>query len=92
MVGQRDKRGRFQIPLMQMCGQWQPRVPSKRKCRVLEQANSVYDQPSTEKAIKWMHTVCGHPVNKSTWLMAIKAGNFSWVATLDRQEHQEILP
>jgi hypothetical protein len=40
----------------------------------LEQANSVYDLPSTEQAIK-MHAVCGFPV-KSTWLKAIKAGNY----------------
>jgi hypothetical protein len=35
----------------------------------------VYDLPSTEQAIKWMHAVCGYPV-KSTWIKAIKAGNF----------------
>lgn len=75
MVGKRDERGRFQIPLMQVRGQWQPRVPSKRERHTLEQANSVYDLPSTEQAIKWMHAVCGYPV-KSTWLKAIKAGNF----------------
>jgi hypothetical protein len=38
-------------------------------------ANSVYDLPSTEQAIKWMHAVCGYPV-KSTWIAAIEAGNF----------------
>jgi hypothetical protein len=41
----------------------------------LRQANSVYDLPSTEQAIKWMHAVCGYPV-KSIWLKAIKAGNY----------------
>jgi hypothetical protein len=41
----------------------------------LEQANSVYDLPSTEQAIKWMHAVCSFSV-KSTWLKAIKAGNY----------------
>ena len=54
---------------------WQPRTPNKRTRQALEQANSVYDLPSTEQAIKWMHTVCGYPV-KSTWIKAIKAGNF----------------
>ena len=39
------------------------------------QANSVYDLPSIEQAIKWMHTVCGYPV-KTTWVKAVKAGNF----------------
>jgi hypothetical protein len=33
------------------------------------------DLPSMEQAIKWMHAVCGYPV-KSTWLKAIKAGNY----------------
>jgi hypothetical protein len=28
-----------------------------------------------EQAIKWMHAICGYPV-KSTWLKAIKAGNY----------------
>jgi hypothetical protein len=38
----------------------------------------VYDLPSTEQAIRWILAVCGYPV-KSTWLKAIKAGNFvSW--------------
>ncbi len=56
-------------------GQWQPRTPSKKDQHALEKANSVYDLPSTEQGIKWMHEVCGYPV-KSTWLKAIAAGNF----------------
>jgi hypothetical protein len=35
----------------------------------------VYDLPLIEQAIKWMHAVCGYPV-KSTWIKAVKAGNF----------------
>ena len=35
----------------------------------------MYDLLSTEQAIQWMHAVCGYPV-KSTWLKAVKAGNF----------------
>jgi hypothetical protein len=38
-------------------------------------AGNVYDLPSTEQGIKWMHAVCGYPV-KATWLKAIAAGNF----------------
>ena len=48
--------------------------PKKSK-KYLREANSVYNLTSTEQAIKWMHAVCGYPV-KSTWLKAIKAGNF----------------
>ncbi len=70
-----DGRGRYQIPLMQQRGQWQPRRPSKQARKALQQANSVYDLPSTEQAIKWMHAICGYPV-KLTWLKAIKVGNY----------------
>ena len=76
MIGKHDDRGRYRIPLMQQRGQWQPRRPSKRAKQALEKAHSVYDLPSIEQAIKWMHTVCGYPV-KSTWLKAVKAGNYT---------------
>ena len=75
LIGVRDERGRYRVPLMQQKGQWQPRAPKKRVINKLQQANSVYDLPSIEQGIKWMHAVCGYPV-KSTWLKAIKAGNF----------------
>jgi hypothetical protein len=74
-IGVRDDHGRYRVPLMQNKGNWQPRTPTKKARQKLEQANSVYDLPSTEQAIKWMHAVCGYPV-KSTWLKAIKAGNY----------------
>jgi hypothetical protein len=51
------------------------RHPTKQACLALEQANSVYDLPSTKQAIRGMHVVCGYPV-KSTWLKAEKTGNF----------------
>ena len=76
LVGVRDEQGRYRIPLLQTRGQWQPRKPTKRIRKALEKANSVYDLPSIEQAIKWMHAVCGYPV-KSTWLKAVKAGNFT---------------
>jgi hypothetical protein len=75
LIGVRDMYGRYRIPLIQQRGQWQPRRPTKRQRKHLQQANSVYDLPSTEQAIKWMHAVCGYPV-KSTWLKAVKAGNY----------------
>ena len=75
LIGVRDTNGRYRIPLVQQRGQWQPRRPNKRQRKFLRQANSVYDLPSTEQAIKWMHAVCGYPV-KSTWLKAVKAGNY----------------
>ena len=43
-----------------------------------EQLNSVYDLPSTEMRIKYLHAAAGFPV-KVTWIAAIKAGNYaSW--------------
>merc|ERR1712194_376892 len=75
LIRVRDEQGRYRIPLVQRRGQWRPRKPSKAARLKLEQANSVYDLPSTEQAVKWMHAVCGYPV-KSTWIKAIKAGNF----------------
>eukprot|EP00956_Cyclotella_meneghiniana_P024798 scaffold50421_cov81-Cyclotella_meneghiniana.AAC.3 len=75
LIGVRDEHGRYRIPLMQQKGQWQPRRPRARINAALQKANSVYDLPSIEQAIKWMHAVCGYPV-KSTWIKAIKAGNF----------------
>ena len=75
LIGKRDEEGRYRIPLMQQKGQWQPRRPTKRATKFLQEANSVYDLPSTEQAIKWMHAVCGYPV-KSTWMKAVSAGNY----------------
>ena len=75
LIGIRDEQGRYRIPLVQQRGQWQPRRPSKKARKALSNANSVYDLPSTEQAIKWMHAVCGYPV-KSTWMKAVAAGNY----------------
>ncbi len=50
---------------MQQRGHWQPRRPSKQAQKV----------PLTKQAIKWVHTISRYPV-KSTWLKAIKVGNY----------------
>ena len=75
LVGNRDERGRYLIPLTQDHGQWQPHIPTNKSKRKLQQAHSVYDLPSKEYAIKWMHAVCRYPFN-STWIKAIKGGNY----------------
>ena len=64
LIGIRDKRGRYRIPLVQQHGQWQPRNTTKRARKFLQQANNVYDLVSTEEAVKWMHATCGYPVHK----------------------------
>jgi hypothetical protein len=74
LIGVRDDHGCYRVPLIQNKGQWQPRTPSKKARTKLEQANSVYDLPSVQQAIKWMHAVCEYTF-KSTWLKSIKAGN-----------------
>jgi hypothetical protein len=76
---------------MQQWGQWQLRHPSKQAQKALRQANSVYDLPLTEQAIKWMHAVCGYPV-KSTWLKAIKAGNYMGWPMLNERNVQKYYP
>ena len=50
-------------------------MPTKALKKYLQQANSVYDLPSTDEVVRWMHATYGYSV-KSTWLKAIKAGNF----------------
>jgi len=45
----------------------------------------------TEQAIKWMHAVCGYPV-KSTWLKAIKAGNYVGWPMLNERNVQKYYP
>ena len=62
-------------PLTQSRGQWQPRKLTRNYNKYLQQANRIYDFPSIEEAIKWMHAVCGYP-GKSTWINAIKTGNY----------------
>ena len=42
------------------------------------EANNVYDLPSVEALVRYMHAAAGFLV-RSTWLKAIKNGNFnSW--------------
>jgi hypothetical protein len=75
LIGIQNNQGQYRTPLMQQRGHWQPQRPSKQARKALQQANCVYNLPSTKQAIKWMHTVHGYPV-KSTWLKAIKVGNY----------------
>jgi hypothetical protein len=85
LIGIQDEHGRYRIPsLIQQRGQWQPCKPSKKAGQTLRQANSVYDLLSIKQAIKWMHAICGYPV-KSTWIKAVKAGNFvGWLLLTEK--------
>jgi len=76
---------------MQQQGQWQPRRPYKQAWKALQQANSVYDLPSTKQAIKWMHVVCEYLV-KLMWLKAIKAGNSVGWPMLTERNVQKYYP
>ena len=91
IINKRDEIGRYRIPLMQTQGKWQPQKPSKKSKNFLQEANRVYDLPTTEEAIKWMHTVCGYPV-KSTWTKAIKAGNFTGWPMLNKHNVAKYYP
>jgi hypothetical protein len=87
----RDQHGRYRISLTQHRDQWQPQKPLKKAKQALRQANSVYDLPSIEQAAKWMHAVCGYPV-KSTWMRAIKAGNYVGWPMLTEQNVSKYYP
>ena len=67
LIGVQDAYGHYRIPLIQSHGQWQPCQPSNCAQAALHQAKSIYDLPSTEQAIKWLHAVYVFPV-KSTWI------------------------
>ena len=47
LIGRRDEYGQYRIPLVQRQGQMQPRRPSKKAGKILQQANSIYDLPSS---------------------------------------------
>ena len=76
---------------MQTQEQWQPRKPSNKSKKFLKETNSVYNLPTTEEAIRWMHAVCGYPV-KSTWIKAIKAGNFTGCPMLNERNVAKYYP
>ena len=91
LIGKRDERGRYHIPLMKTQGQWQPQIPSKKYKKFLQEANSIYDLPTIEEAIRWMYAVCGYPV-KSTLIKAIKAGNFTGWPMLNKRNVANYYP
>lgn len=51
LIGVHAEHGRYQIPLMQQHGQWQPLKPTKKAQQAIETTNNVYNLPSTEHAI-----------------------------------------
>ena len=73
-----------------ICGQFSNnkkyRVPSTPEIREHLQAsieriddesiNNVYELPSIEQAVRYLHAAAGYPV-KSTWLKAIRSGNYA---------------
>jgi len=63
----------------------------KQAIHALQQANNVYDLPSIKQAIKWMHAVCEYSV-KSTWLQAIKAGDYVGWPMLTEQNVSKYYP
>ena len=75
LIGERDERGLYWIPLVQESGQMLPRPPTPQTEDNVHEANIVYDLPYTKQAIKLMQPVCVFLV-ESMWLKAIKAGNY----------------
>ena len=70
LIGAQDQHGHYRIPLVQQHGQWQPCKPSEKARKARHEANSIYNLPFTEQAIKWMHAMYNYPV-RSTCLKAI---------------------
>ena len=91
LIGRRDERGRYRIPLIYTQGQWKPQQQKNKSKKYLQEANSVYDLNTTEEYIKWMHAVCGYPV-KSTWIKAIKAGNIIGWTMLNKRNVAKYYP
>ena len=46
-----------------------------------EQANNVYDLPSINQTVKYLHAAAGFPVAE-IWIKAIKAGNYNTWPTI----------
>jgi len=92
LIGIRDDKGRYRIPLVQQRGNWQPRKPSKKARQALRQANCIYDLPSIEQVIKWMHPVSGYPVKTTWWSKAAKAGNFVGRPLLTKKNFNKYYP
>ena len=91
LIGEQDERRRYHIPLMKTRGHWQLRTQTKKSKKFLQDANSIYDLPTTEEAIRWMHTVCVYPV-KYTLVKAIKAGNFTGWTILNKRNVAKYYP
>ncbi len=93
LIGMRDGRGRYQIPLMQQWEQWQPpRLSSKQAWKALRQANSVYDLPSTEQAIKWMHARRMWIPGKIDLAQSHKSRQLHGLADANGTQHPKVLP
>ena len=75
LIGKIDERVRYRIPLTQDHRQQKPHRPTNSAGEQLQMSHSVYDLPSKEESINWIHTVCGYSF-KSTWIKSIKAGNY----------------
>ena len=47
LIVKRDERGRYHIPLMQTRGLWNPWKQIKKSKKFLQEANSIYNFPTT---------------------------------------------
>ena len=77
--GWRDKyTGLWEVPLKESVNNIGEDTILLNRSDPKEAMHNVYGLPSTEKTILYLHACTGHPT-KSTWLAAIRAGNYlSW--------------
>ena len=74
--GWRDSHGLWRVPV----GDESNADIALTKKELNESLNNVFDIPSIEHTIRYMHASIGFPIRR-TWVKAIWRGNFIWMAT-----------
>ena len=69
LQGWRDQQGLWRVPIKD------GETVALTQENLVESLNNVFDLPSTEQTIKYLHACAGFPT-KRTWIKAIKKGNF----------------
>ena len=75
--GWRDKDGLWRVPMQDGVlppGQSPPSIALGHE-QLRDVVNNLFDMPSIEQGIRFVHACCGFPT-KATWLKAIRKGNF----------------
>ena len=83
-----ENTGMCQIPLKENVENETTRTLVVNRPNILHAILNVYELPSTEKFIRYLHVAAGFP-EKETWIKSIQAGNiFSWPGLTVRSVRQ----